>query len=62
MQARIDGNDIKLFTRTGLDWSRRYERTIQALHALPTKSAYLDGELCALNARRMRRCSSASPR
>ena len=26
------------------------ERTIQALHALPAKSAYLDGELCALSA------------
>ena len=49
MHARIDGGDIKLLTRTGLDWSRRYERTIQALHALPAKSAYLDGELCALN-------------
>ena len=49
MHARIDGDDIKLMTRTGLDWSRRYERTIQALHALPAKSAYLDGELCALN-------------
>ena len=42
MHARIDGGDIKLLTRTGLDWSHRYERTIQALHALPAKSAYLD--------------------
>jgi bifunctional non-homologous end joining protein LigD len=35
--------------RTGLDWSHRYTRTNQALHALPAKSAYLDGELCALD-------------
>ncbi len=34
----------------GLDWSHRYTHTMQALHALPAKSAYLDGELCALNA------------
>jgi len=36
-------------TRTGLDWSHRYTCSIQALHALPAKSAYLEGELCALN-------------
>ena len=50
MHARIDGRDIKLLTRTGLDWSHRYRRTIEALGSLKVKSAYLDGELCALNA------------
>ena len=49
MHARIDGGEIKLLTRTGLDWSRRYGRTIEALGALPVKTAYLDGELCALD-------------
>ena len=34
MHARIDGGDIKLLTRTGLDWSRRYRRTIDALGSL----------------------------
>jgi bifunctional non-homologous end joining protein LigD len=48
MHARIDGRDIKLLTRTGLDWSHRYRSTIEALRSLPVKSAYLDGELCAL--------------
>ena len=33
-----------------LDWSPRYKRTIEALRSLRVKSAYLDGELCALNA------------
>jgi hypothetical protein len=28
MHARIDGRDIKLLTRTGLDWSHRYRRAI----------------------------------
>ena len=42
------GRDIKLLTRTGLDWSHRYRSTIEALRSLPVKSAYLDGELCAL--------------
>ena len=48
MHARIDGKDIKLLTRTGLDWSHRYRR--KAFRELKVKSAYLDGELCALNA------------
>jgi ABC-type uncharacterized transport system substrate-binding protein len=42
--------NIQLLTRTGLDWSHRYKRTIEALRSLKVKSAYLDGELCALNA------------
>ena len=50
MHARIDGGQVKLLTRTGLDWSHRYRRTIEALGSLKVKSAYLDGELCALNA------------
>ena len=48
MHARLDGGQAALLTRTGLDWSHRYRRTIEALRALPVKSAYLDGELCAL--------------
>ncbi len=50
MHARIDGGKAVLLTRTGLDWSHRYRRTVEALQQLPVKSAYLDGELCALNA------------
>ncbi|GEP61952.1 hypothetical protein RSO01_91180 [Reyranella soli] len=50
MHARIDGGKATLLTRTGLDWSHRYRRTIEALQRLPVKSAYIDGELCALNA------------
>jgi DNA ligase D-like protein (predicted ligase) len=49
MHARIDSGQLKLLTRTGLDWSHRYKRTIEALGALKVKSAYLDGELCALD-------------
>ena len=50
MHARIDGDKNQLLTRTGLDWSHRYKRTIEALRSLKVNSAYLDGELCALNA------------
>ena len=48
--TRIDGAKVQLLTRTGLDWSHRYQRTIESLRSLKVKSAYLDGELCALNA------------
>src|SRR5262245_52873067 len=48
MHARLDRAKVQLLTRTGLDWSRRYPRTIEALRALPVKTAYLDGEQCAL--------------
>ena len=48
MHARVDGERIQLLTRTGLDWSRRYRFTIEALRSLPVKMAYIDGELCAL--------------
>jgi ATP-dependent DNA ligase len=50
MHARIDSGKATLLTRTGLDWSHRYRRTIEALRELPVRTAYLDGELCALNA------------
>jgi ATP-dependent DNA ligase len=47
--TRINGGMATLLTRTGLDWSHRYRRTVVALQRLSVKSAYLDGELCALN-------------
>jgi bifunctional non-homologous end joining protein LigD len=50
MHARLDGGKAALLTRTGLDWSHRYRRTIEALGSLKVTSAYIDGELCALNA------------
>lgn len=50
MHARIDGGQIKLLTRTGPDWSYRYYRIIESLGALRVKNAYVDGELCALDA------------
>ena len=31
MHARIDGGQVKLLTRTGLDWSHHYRRTVEAL-------------------------------
>jgi len=62
MHARLDRGKIQLLTRTGLDWSRRYPRTIEALRSLPAKTAYLDGELCALRLMACRRSAACRPR
>jgi bifunctional non-homologous end joining protein LigD len=50
IHARIDGKDVRLLTRTVLDWTDRYRATEAALRKLKVKQAYLDGELCALDA------------
>jgi bifunctional non-homologous end joining protein LigD len=46
IHARIDGGRVKLLTRTGLDWTDRYEAPAEAIAKLKARSAYLDGELC----------------
>ena len=48
MHARIDDGDVRLLTRTGLDWTRKYPPIAAALKRLPVGSAYLDGELCGV--------------
>jgi bifunctional non-homologous end joining protein LigD len=50
IHARIDGKDVRLLTRTGLDWADRYRATEAALSKLKVRQAYLDGELCAVDA------------
>src|ERR1700691_5680114 len=50
LHARIDGKSIRLLTRTGLDWTFRYEAIAAAFATLKLSSAYIDGELCALRA------------
>lgn len=43
--ARIDGEDVRLFTRNGHDWSSKMPRQVAALRALGINSAWLDGEM-----------------
>jgi bifunctional non-homologous end joining protein LigD len=49
IHARIERGEVKLLTRSGLDWSPRYRATAEALHELKCERAYIDGELCAVN-------------
>jgi ATP-dependent DNA ligase len=35
MHARLDAGDVRLLTRTGLDWTHKYQPIAAALSALP---------------------------
>jgi len=43
--ARVDGDDVRLFTRNGHDWSARLEGLVSALRALHLPSGWFDGEI-----------------
>jgi bifunctional non-homologous end joining protein LigD len=50
IQARIERGKVRLFTRTGLDWSARFGADIpKALRALACDSALIDGEIVVLD-------------
>jgi len=46
--ARLDRGDLRLLTRTGLDWTGKYPAIAAAVITLPARQAYLDGELCGV--------------
>jgi bifunctional non-homologous end joining protein LigD len=48
MHARLDRDDVRLLTRTGLDWTAKYPAIATALRTLPVRQAYLEGELCGV--------------
>ena len=45
IQARIDGDEVRLLTRKGLDWTERFASVARAVRELNLGSAMLDGEL-----------------
>ncbi|AZF21407.1 DNA ligase D [Pseudomonas sp. R3-52-08] len=47
--ARIQGGEVRLFTRNGHDWTERLPRQAKALQALKLKDSWLDGEVVSLN-------------
>jgi bifunctional non-homologous end joining protein LigD len=48
MAARIEKGQVKLLTRSGLDWTTKYPATAAAFAQLKVKTAYIDGELCGV--------------
>src|SRR6185503_7143411 len=46
LQARLEAGRVKLLTRTGLDWSKKFGKEITAaIQAIPVGRALIDGEL-----------------
>ncbi len=45
IQARLDGGKVKLMTRRGLDWTKKFPAIAEAVAKLPAKGALIDGEL-----------------
>ena len=49
--ARIDGDDVRLFTRNGNDWTVRLKALRDEIKSMGLSSAWIDGEIVMLNAR-----------
>ncbi|TBN37966.1 DNA ligase D [Pseudomonas sp. BGI-2] len=45
IMARIDHDEVKLFTRNGHDWTHKLPKQAEALASLGLESAWLDGEM-----------------
>ncbi|OGA71710.1 MAG: DNA ligase D [Betaproteobacteria bacterium RIFCSPLOWO2_12_FULL_65_14] len=50
MLARFDGAQVRLFTRSGKDWTDKLARLAAALGKLKLKDTWLDGEIVVLGA------------
>ncbi|RON72395.1 DNA ligase D [Pseudomonas fluorescens] len=49
IMARINHDQVQLFTRNGHDWTHKLPKQAQALAALGLESAWLDGEMVVAN-------------
>ena len=49
MVVRIEGDDVRLYTRNGHDWSAKLPHLVEAFRALPAKWAWVDGEIVMLD-------------
>ena len=47
--ARIDGSEVRLFTRNGHDWTEKLEPIAKAISDLGLDGAWLDGEIVVMN-------------
>lgn len=51
MLARVDKGKARLYSRNGLDWTARFPGIARELEARELGPAWLDGEVCAVDAR-----------
>jgi bifunctional non-homologous end joining protein LigD len=57
IQARLDHRGVKLLTRKGLDWTRKFPSIAHAIAKLRAKTALIDGELVVDDAKGISRFS-----
>ena len=50
-QAAIAGDQVRLYTRTGKDWTEQFAAIVPPLSRITKGSALIDGELCAFDAK-----------
>lgn len=50
-QASLFAGEVRIFTRSGQDWTENFRSVVAPLEMLDCHSATLDGEICALNER-----------
>jgi len=48
VQICIDGDEVRLYTRSGHDWTAKFGRLAEAAAVLPANTALLDGEVVVL--------------
>jgi bifunctional non-homologous end joining protein LigD len=48
--ARVEGREVRLFTRSGKDWTRKLPRLAREIAKLGLRRAWLDGEIVILGA------------
>ncbi len=46
--VRIDGEEVRFFTRNGIDWTKRFAALVEPVRALGLGTAWLDGEVTVL--------------
>ncbi len=56
--AHVDAGTVRLITRAGLDWTKRYGDLPRAFETLPCSQAIIDGEIVALDEKGFSRFAS----
>jgi bifunctional non-homologous end joining protein LigD len=46
--CRVRGDDVRFFTRSGADWTKRFQALVPAVRELGLEDAWLDGEVVSL--------------
>ncbi len=47
--CRVDDGQVRIYSRNGKEWTDRFAATAAALKRLKCKSAWIDGEMCAVD-------------